>query len=379
MTFDFFSELTQGINQETFTYQVPRQGREPRVLLWDDDKSDAIRKLNQQKDSVPCHYANCLAGVCRYAALVQQLGPGLRDALRSNWIAGKQVARDFRWEAPPATPTKNAPDRVREILSPAIPLCLGLSCLLEIKFTTRTPWFSRAETDFGPVDNMVCKDPTLGLPEVRPTSWKGHLSTMLKMEKLKKRPGADPARARDSDPVLLRLFGSENVDKPEKAHMGRLVFFPTFFDKIGGEVVTPHDRKTKTATRGPIFFEVVPPGTSGTVSVLYFPFDLLLKDTNIQQREVQDDLKLLFDALPRLLTEVGFSAKSSVGWGLAKHPFSSIRVTFGRRFDIECPWLLGGQDATGKKLLSRLNEVKLRGADAGAAGEPCLPGTEASQ
>jgi CRISPR-associated protein Cmr2 len=57
---------------------------------------------------------------------------------------------------------------------------------------------------------------------------------------------------------------------------GRLVFYPTFFDEVNLDVITPHDRKTKTPSRGPIYFETVPLKKRGKiVFLIYYIFPLI--------------------------------------------------------------------------------------------------------
>jgi CRISPR-associated protein Cmr2 len=104
---------------------------------------------------------------------------------------------------------------------------------------------------------------------------------------------------------ITHFFGNER-DEDEDFCRGALQFFPTWFDKIDFEVINPHDRSTRAGTH-PIYYEVVPADTRGTLSLLYAPFP--------GQADL-DSVKLL-NAIEKLLTVYGFSAKRTAGWGIA--------------------------------------------------------------
>jgi CRISPR-associated protein Cmr2 len=113
---------------------------------------------------------------------------------------------------------------------------------------------------------------------------------------------------------------------------GRLVFYPTFLDKIGLDIIAPHDRERRTV-KVPIQFEVAPENAEGTFSVLYFPFDLLGREGKDVKEEVAQDLEILRDAIPAMLTKYGFGAKTTAGYGVAE--IKKIEVN-GR--DCEINW-----------------------------------------
>lgn len=56
----------------------------------------------------------------------------------------------------------------------------------------------------------------------------------------------------------MHLFGNEKGEGEEFSR-GALVFYPTWFDKIGFEVINPHNRARRAGTQ-PIYYEVVTPG-----------------------------------------------------------------------------------------------------------------------
>jgi len=69
-------------------------------------------------------------------------------------------------------------------------------------------------------------------------------------------------------------YRNENVE----GFRGRLHFYPTFFARIGLEVINPHPRDTG-AGKQPIYFESVPAGTPGVFTLLYVPLDLVGRST----------------------------------------------------------------------------------------------------
>jgi len=96
-----------------------------------------------------------------------------------------------------------------------------------------------------------------------------------------------------------------------RTHKGRVVFYPTFFDKISLEVINPHDRSKRTG-KAPIFYEVVPTGSRGILQIVYIPFDL---STN--KDEIESDINYLISAI-EILSEKGIGAKTKLGWGSYK-------------------------------------------------------------
>jgi len=230
----------------------------------------------------------------------------------------------------------------KEIKEPKINVGVlpGHSILIKVIFSLKKPYISRDDDDFYIVDNPVCKDKVFKVPLVRPSSWKGALRYAA-MEIILRKPSEGKINARLA---LVRLFGNEK-DKTEKFLddqlgdeskskykqkvkeiygeepnlRGRLVFYPTFFDKIGLDVIAPHDRKTKTPARGPIYFETVPEGAEGrggTFSVLYFPFDLIGESEERVKKELKEDLEILKEAIPAMFTKYGFGAKTTAGYGV---------------------------------------------------------------
>jgi hypothetical protein len=227
-----------------------------------------------------------------------------RDKIRSEWIRKKRSGdgalfpsnlqmSTFPTDDPIVLPSRN-------------------SVLIEIKFTLATPWYSRSEEKFAPIDNMCCKDYLTGLPMVRPTLWKGQFRTLLEQELPEGRPEKAKLKLR-----INGLFGSDkdDVKKENDCREGRLIFYPTYFDKFEGEVISPHDREKGIALQ-PIYYEVVPKGTTGVLKMLYFPFDLVADKDEI--KTIKSDVGFICRKAKTLLTEYGFSAKKTIGWGIAE-------------------------------------------------------------
>ncbi len=102
-----------------------------------------------------------------------------------------------------------------------------------------------------------------------------------------------------------------------EGRQGRLFFFPTFFDKIGLEIINPHDRERRVG-KNPILFECAPAGATGTFRLLYVPYDFpgeVTPDDDKLQQQLRDDLPIVAEAVRDTLTVYGFGAKTSSGFG----------------------------------------------------------------
>jgi CRISPR-associated protein Cmr2 len=172
------------------------------------------------------------------------------------------------------------------------------SFMLHVPFKLCKPYLSKDDRTFHLLDNSVRKDKVFQTPMIASTSWKGALRAALWQLDHK----AD-------DKTIVRLFGNARED--EKGQAGRLYFYPTFFDKIGLEVINPHDRKTGTGKTGPILLECVPANATGEFVLLYVPFG------SVKSNEVAADLKLAAEGIQAMLTIYGFGAKTSSGFGIA--------------------------------------------------------------
>jgi CRISPR-associated protein Cmr2 len=187
---------------------------------------------------------------------------------------------------------------------------------IEIKFKLQSPWYSKDDRPFHVLDNPVRKDRVFGVPYMSAASWKGLLRWACRMHAgLQEHLQQHGGKMNDwSDPDwIIHLFGNEKGEK-EDFLRGSLAFYPTWFNKIGFEVINPHCRKTRAGTQ-PILYEVVPPGTEGVLRLLYAP---LPGDDGLGVAGRIDALQKLLDAAEQLLTVYGFSAKRTTGWGIAE-------------------------------------------------------------
>jgi len=180
-----------------------------------------------------------------------------------------------------------------------------LSFMLRIPFRLQKPYISKDESDFYLLDNPLRKEKVFQAPMMAATSWKGALRVALWQLGYKQ-----------DHEVTIRLLG--NPRESEEGQAGRLHFFPTFFDKIGLEVINPHDRRTGVGARGPILMECVPQGTTGDLFLLYVPFGPSGQSEKDRRAEVAEDLAIVAKGIQAMLTTYGFGAKISSGFGIAQ-------------------------------------------------------------
>lgn len=231
------------------------------------------------------------------------------------------------------------------------------SAVIHFRFQLHKPYLSKDDTAFYVLDNPVRKERIFGMPMVAPTQWKGALRAAMTYRLADWWLGLDDmARAQRAQhhqfvtqrTNLVRLFGSEKgvqvdgqrldayLDRiggkqaaqlyrrylrlfvlPTGFRAGRLRFFPTFFTRIGLEVINPHERPTRAGTL-PIYIESAPHKSQGIFTLLYIPFDCIGDDEAETRRQVGADLQELGRGLRAMLTSYGFGAKTSSGFGVAE-------------------------------------------------------------
>ncbi len=229
-------------------------------------------------------------------------------------------------------------------LDPWPPALLHANWLaLAVKFELLTPWYSKDDRLFHVLDNPVRKDRVFGVPFMSAASWKGLLRWACRMHARLRQHLEQGKRFEEwNDPNwILHLFGNEKGED-RKFRQGALVFYPTWFNKIGFEVINPHNRPRRAGTQ-PIYYEVVPgqrpnqkdgkqnrmggsqskaqvsnrrpgqEGGKGSLRLLYAPWPPMANQTNLSAW-----LPQLLQAIEDLLTRYGISAKRTVGWGTAK-------------------------------------------------------------
>lgn len=217
-------------------------------------------------------------------------------------------------------------------ISPSPPLLQSDWVAIAVDFALQTPWYSRDDRPFHVLDNPVRRDRVLGLPFMAAASWKGLLRWACRMEHglyehLEEQRGSLRAWLEPDD--IVHLFGqdlrnatAEGPDEHRKAQRGALAFRPTWFRRgskavdrlIGFEVINPHRRDKKAGTV-PINYEVVMPGSKGTLDLLYAPAPGQIKGDNVEPLIALD---LLLRAAQALLELYGISAKRTAGWGIAR-------------------------------------------------------------
>lgn len=193
-------------------------------------------------------------------------------------------------------------------------ILVPFSALLSFSLVLDKPYLSRDENLFYIIDNPVRREKVFGQPYVAPSSWKGSLRSALRC--------LDDEKYSDDKEIMRRLFGNERgTDEQDRLRSGRLFFYPAFFDKVGLEVINPHDRATR-AGRQPIYLECAPTGAKGIFTLLYVPFDRVgLKGEEEERKtmaQVSEDLQVVALGLRLMLTVYGFGAKTSSGYGLAR-------------------------------------------------------------
>lgn len=163
-----------------------------------------------------------------------------------------------------------------------------------VDFKLLTPWYSKDSRLFHVLDNPLNKDRVFGVPYMAAASWKGLVRWACTQERM-------------TAEHIRHLFGNERGEEDD-FQRGALAFYPTWFTTIGFALINPHSRETRAGTQ-PIYYEVVPANTTGTLHLLYAPLPGIA-----QQPEA---VRQLLSAAEKLLTVYGVSAKRTAGWGTA--------------------------------------------------------------
>lgn len=190
------------------------------------------------------------------------------------------------------------------------------SFYLQFKFTLAKPYLSKDDDQFYICENPIRKDKVFKVPMVSASTWKGNLRWTASQ--------LNPGQA----DIIVRFFGNEK-GKEIEFRRGRLNFFPTFFDRIGLEVINPHDRTTKAGTN-PIYIESVPIGATGTFTLLYVPFDIIGRQEAEIKKQVTEDMDIVSDLLSKMMLTYGFSAKKGSGFGVVDRNISGTFEMSGR-------------------------------------------------
>ncbi len=281
---------------------------------------DYFTYLNQQgdKEATPLPWGYVSGWVDHYASKVLDLE--IKHALAEEQ-GNKRQAKDIRKQivetqkAYRRHATKQIPVRYipcSTVYFSSLPSSHWLA--FQVGFELLTPWYSRDDRVFHVMDNPVRKDRVFGVPFMAASSWKGMLRWACRMQaglqEYLATHGGKLTGWQDPD-WIQHLFGNEKGET-EHFQRGALAFYPTWFNRIGFEVINPHSRARRAGTQ-PIYYEVVPPKAQGTLSLLYAPWPGM--KPAIEPRE---ELPKLLEAIEDLLTIYGISAKRTVGWGTAR-------------------------------------------------------------
>ncbi|WP_024119321.1 RAMP superfamily CRISPR-associated protein [Thermus thermophilus] len=265
MTWDYFPFLAEDTNQQEILAR-------PEGLAGGFVDEVSVRFFQGEKESARRRYMRGAGGDITLPDLVSQTVPDFSSLPSSRWLA------------------------------------------FQVDFELLTPWYSRDDRLFHLLDNPVRKDRVFGVPFMAASSWKGMLRWACRMqaglrEHLERHNGKLDSW-RDPD-WILHLFGNVKGEG-EEFSQGALVFYPTWFNKIGFEVINPHSRERRAGTQ-PIYYEVVPPGAKGRLSLLYAPWPGMKP-----KAKAEEVLPKLLAAIEALLTTYGISAKRTAGWGTAE-------------------------------------------------------------
>uniref|UniRef100_A0A7C4ATB3 CRISPR type III-associated protein domain-containing protein n=1 Tax=Desulfomonile tiedjei TaxID=2358 RepID=A0A7C4ATB3_9BACT len=197
---------------------------------------------------------------------------------------------------------------------------------IEVSFTLASPWYSRDDRPFHVLDNPVRKDRVFGVPFMSAASWKGllrwacrmqaGLSDHLEKHNMKMDGWEDPT-------WIVHLFGNEKGED-ECFQAGALVCYPTWFNKIGFEVINPHSRTRRAGTQ-PIYYEVVPAGTKGRLRLLYSPLPGEIERDKVTPA---DFIASFINSIKELLETYGISAKRTAGLGTARIDYEKSKFFF---------------------------------------------------
>jgi len=250
--------------------------------------------------------------------LYQELGlvsESAANKLRAGWQQGILQAQDKwseciqAWKLDRLANTCEKPE-------PNLAMLPTGSWFLQFDFRLAKPYLSHDDEALYLIDNPVSKDHVLGLPLIRPSSWKGNLRSTLRLLK---------GWACDDQPELNRLLGNpKGIESDFRA--GRLECYPTFFREVGLEIINPHDRARKIG-KNPILMECVPAGARGTFSLLYVPFDLIGQPGETVHAQAQAYLHLVAEAVSAMMLTYGFSAKRTSGYGVAEDVITGVVKT----------------------------------------------------
>lgn len=239
---------------------------------------------------------------------------------------------------------------------------------MQVEFKLSSPYYSKDDEEFYIIDNPILKDRAWKIPMVRGSAWKGSFFRAACKELNNFVEKEDIYNTIKCFSNIVRIFGTgseeirmleKEIDKHfeegenEKAifdklirygleelgvnlmitrggksvveqvwiqikdsinvKKGRMIFYPTYFDKLSLEVINPHNSKTKAGSQ-PIYYEIVPENTKGNFQILYIPYDAVITPINGLKKQIQSDIEFTKNII-EAISDAGIGAKSKLGWG----------------------------------------------------------------
>lgn len=267
--------------------------------------------------------------------------------------------------------SKEETQKFQDYINKLIPYSFGM----HVNFNLKSPYYSADDEEFYLTDNPIVKEKVYKYPMIRPSTWKGNfVHTAYKIIKNNYENNEDIEDFVYYFISFIRLFGSgsdefrklegiieDNKDKTKdknnkiidylikyalfemsiklslsnnekksltdkilmkiceniNTQKGRLIIYPTYFNKLSLEVINKHNRQTKSGTN-PVFYEVVPEKTEGLLQLVYIPFDSVIKSEKQLKKEIKFDLGFLQNIVSKTIEENGIGAKQKLGWGRGK-------------------------------------------------------------
>jgi CRISPR-associated protein Cmr2 len=248
-----------------------------------------------------------------------------------------------------------------DLLKQLLPFSFGV----RTDFCLASPYYSADDDKYSIFDNPLLKENVFKVPMMRGSSWKGVIASAARtaleqdfsvenilsfgrlfgsgseefreIEALVKKHDYNQKYQKKILFYALMKFGkvsmkniNEEKQKEElwkkikakelQTQRGRLVFYPSYFNKIGLEMINPHKRRTKAGTH-PIYYEVVPAGAEAIFQLLYIPADNITKPDAVRKVEYEKDKELLIAALKLIFQandekpQIKIGAKTKLGWG----------------------------------------------------------------
>ncbi len=228
-------------------------------------------------------------------------------------------------------------------LLPALP---DLACLpegsanLELGFRLLSPLLTRDDDPFYLFDNPVRKDHIFGAPFLAAASVKGLCADAYRRAFSDQPVAASIEQWRGADAHALRLFGIADDGLKQGSRVGRLHFFPVWFDLVQFLVMNPRDPKSGTG-KLPIQFEAVAPvddkghAVGGKLAAFYFN---PLGGTDKTATDAITDVARFIAACAAWLPVLGLGGKRLAGYGAILPTHAVCRAAWGS-------WDLAGEDS----------------------------------